>query len=53
MPIDWAGNKHRSFAHVVQLDLRKASTWSFVERILECRRVIWVHIAPPVLALGG
>ena len=47
MPIDWAGNKHRSFAHVVQLDLRKASTWSFVERILECRRVIWMHVAPP------
>ena len=47
MPIDWTCNKHRSFAHVVQLDLGKASTWSFVERIIECRRVIWVHVAPP------
>ncbi|CAE7332700.1 PARP6, partial [Symbiodinium sp. CCMP2456] len=47
LPVDWGGNKHRSFAHTLQLDLRKDSTWSFIRRVFECRRVVWVHIAPP------
>ena len=47
LPVGWGGNKHRSFAHTLQLDLRKESTWAFVKRVFDNRRVVWVHIAPP------
>ena len=47
LPVDWGGNKHRSFAHTLQLDLRKESTWTFVKRVFDSRRVVWVHVAPP------
>ena len=30
MPIDFEGNKHRPYAHVIQLDLRKPETWEFL-----------------------
>ncbi|CAE7332374.1 PARP6 [Symbiodinium sp. CCMP2456] len=33
LPVDWSGNKHRSFARTLQLDFRKDSTWSFIRRL--------------------
>lgn len=34
LAIDFHGNKHRPFVHVVELDLRKQSTWTFLEHLL-------------------
>ena len=47
MPIDFEGNKHRPFVHVVQLDLRKPETWEFLRYVAESRRPFHFHFAPP------
>ncbi|CAE7801527.1 SLC24A2 [Symbiodinium sp. CCMP2592] len=47
VPIDWHHNKQRACVHTLQLDLRLASTWSFLRRICSEYDVAWVHMAPP------
>ena len=47
LAIDFHGNKHRPFVHVVELDLRKRSTWSFLEHLATSRRPFHFHGAPP------
>ena len=47
MPIDFEGNKHRPYMHVVQLDLRKRETWQFLRYVAESRRPFHFHAAPP------
>ncbi len=47
MPIDFEGNKHRPYMHVVQLDLRKRETWQFLRHVAESRRPFHFHAAPP------
>ena len=47
LAIDFHGNKHRPFVHVVELDLRKQSTWSFLEHLARSRRPFHFHAAPP------
>ncbi|CAE7223759.1 SLC24A2 [Symbiodinium sp. CCMP2592] len=47
VPIDWHHNKQRTCVHTLQLDLRLASTWSFLRRICSEYDVAWVHMAPP------
>ena len=47
LPIDFHGNKHRPFLHVVELDLRKQSTWTFLEHLVLTRRPFHFHGAPP------
>ncbi|CAE7211512.1 SLC24A2 [Symbiodinium sp. CCMP2592] len=47
VPIDWHHNKQRTCVHTLQLDLRLASTWSFLRRICSEYRVVWIHMAPP------
>ena len=47
MPIDFEGNKHRPYVHVVQLDLRKRETWQFLRYVAESRRPFHFHAAPP------
>ena len=47
MPIDFEGNKHRPFLHVIQLDLRKPETWEFLRYVAESRRPFHFHFAPP------
>ena len=36
LPIDFGGNKHRPYMHVVNLDLRKRHAWEFLAK------VVWV-----------
>ena len=45
LAIDFHGNKHRPFVHVVELDLRKRSTWSFLEHLARSRRPFHFHAA--------
>ncbi|CAE7710295.1 SLC24A2 [Symbiodinium sp. CCMP2592] len=45
VPIDWHHNKQRACVHTLQLDLRLASTWSFLRRICSEYDVAWVHMA--------
>ena len=47
LPIDFHGNKHRPFVHVIELDLRKQSTWTFLEHLVLTRRPFHFHGAPP------
>ena len=47
LAIDFHGNKHRPFVHVVELDLRKRSTGSFLEHLARSRRPFHFHAAPP------
>ena len=47
LPIDFQGNKHRPFIHVIELDLRKRSTWDFLEHLVSTRRPFHFHGAPP------
>ena len=47
LPIDFQGNKHRSFVHVVELDLRRRSTWDFMEYLIVTRQPFNFHGAPP------
>ena len=47
LAIDFHGNKHRPFVHVVELDMRKRSTWSFLEHLARSRRPFHFHAAPP------
>ena len=47
LAIDFHGNKHRPFVHVVELDLRKQSTWTFLEHLVRSRRPFHFHAAPP------
>ena len=47
MAIDFEGNKHHPYVHVVQLDLRKADTWEFLRFVVQDRFVFHVHAAPP------
>ena len=47
MPIDFEGNKHRPYMHVIQLDLRKGETWQFLRYVAESRRPFHFHAAPP------
>ena len=47
LPIDFGGNKHRPYVHVVNLDLRKRHAWEFLRKVLMGRRVFWFHGAPP------
>ena len=35
LPIDFHGNKHRPFVHVVELDLRKKTTWDILEHLVK------------------
>ena len=47
LPIDFQGNKHRPFVHIVELDLRKESTWEFLRFLVQSRRPFHFHAAPP------
>ena len=47
LAVDFQGNKHRPFVHVVELDLRKQSTWDFLEHLVATRRPFHFHAAPP------
>eukprot|EP00438_Fugacium_kawagutii_P013469 Skav231273 [mRNA] locus=scaffold2436:470175:474164:- [translate_table: standard] len=47
LPIDFHGNKHRPHVHVVELDLRKDSTWGFLKFLVRSRRPFHFHAAPP------
>ena len=47
LPIDFDGNKHRPFVHVVELDLRKKTTWDFLEHLVLTKRPFHFHAAPP------
>ena len=47
MPIDFEGNKHRPYVHVIQLDLRKPETWDFLRYVARSRRPFHFHFAPP------
>eukprot|EP00435_Cladocopium_sp_Y103_P066931 s1136_g29.t1 len=47
LAIDFHGNKHRPFVHVVELDLRKESTWNFLEHLAATRTPFHFHAAPP------
>ena len=47
LPIDFHGNKQRPFIHVVELDLRKKSTWEFLEFLVDTRIPFFFHAAPP------
>ena len=47
LPIDFHGNKQRPFIHVVELDLRKRSTWEFLEYLVDTRVPFFFHAAPP------
>ena len=47
LPIDFYGNKHRPFVHVVELDLRKASAWDFLYFLVRSRKPFFFHAAPP------
>ena len=47
LPIDFQGNKHRPYVHVVELDLRKRSTWDFLEHLVGTRQPFHFHGAPP------
>ena len=38
LPIDFQGNKHRPFVHIVELDLRKESTWELLRFLVQSRR---------------
>eukprot|EP00435_Cladocopium_sp_Y103_P013398 s4340_g3.t1 len=44
---DFHGNKHRPCVHVVELDLRKKSTWDFLERLVATERPFHFHAAQP------
>ena len=45
--VDFGGNKHRPYVHVVNLDLRKRHAWEFLTKVVMGRRVFWFHGAPP------
>ena len=45
--IDYEGNRHSSWHHVLELDLRLESSWETLRRIVLTHNVIFVHIAPP------
>ena len=45
--VDFEGNKHRPFVHVLKLDLRQDSSWSFLEFVCKTRMVLHFHGAPP------
>lgn len=47
LPIDFHGNKHRPHLRVVELDLRKDSTWEFLTFLVKSRRPFHFHAAPP------
>lgn len=47
VPIDWHHNRQKSCVHTLQLDLRLASTWSFLRRTCSSCNVAWIHMAPP------
>lgn len=46
-PTDFSGNKHRPHAHIVELGLRKDSTWEFLRYVVNSRRPFHFHCAPP------
>ncbi len=45
--VDYEGNRHQSWHHVIHLDLRLASSWEVLRRIVLVHDVLFVHIAPP------
>ena len=47
LAIDFGGNKHRPYMHVVNLDLRQRHSWQFLEKIALSRRLFFFHGAPP------
>ena len=47
VPIDWHHNRQKSCVHTLQLDLRLASTWSFLRGTCSSCNVAWIHMAPP------
>ena len=45
--VDYEGNRHQSWHHGIHLDLRLASSWEVLRRIVLVHDVFFVHIAPP------
>ena len=47
LPIDWGHNKHKPYVRALHMDLRQASTWTFLRHVCETRPIAWIHVAPP------
>lgn len=51
LPIDFHGNKHRPHVHVVELDLRKSSTWEYLDYLVSVRKpfsfIVHLHAELP------
>ena len=47
LAVDFSGNKHTTFHHVVYLDLRLSESWQLLRRLVDQHSTVWVHIAPP------
>ena len=47
LAIDHGGNRRQPLVPTLSLDLRRDSSWSFVERMVSSRATLLVHIAPP------
>ena len=47
LAVDFSGNKHATYHHVVFLDLRLTESWQLLQRLVSQHSTIWVHIAPP------
>ena len=45
--VDFEGNKHKPYIHVVQMDLRKGSSWEFFHHLAVTKRPFHFHGAPP------
>lgn len=45
--VDYEGNRHKSWHHVLELDLRLPSSWDTLRKIVVMHDVVFVHIAPP------
>ena len=45
--VDYEGNRHKSWHHVIDLVLRLSLPWELLRRIVLTHNVIFVHIAPP------
>ena len=47
LAVDYGGNKHRPYFHIMKLDLRLDSSWEFLQYVLDNNLVFYVHGAPP------
>lgn len=47
IPVDFGGNRHRPHMHILSMDLRDASTWTFLQFAVVTRLVLHIHAGPP------